>query len=77
MGIDRMTLEEQVMSLPKAEKLKLMESLWSDLSRDPEEFDPPEWHHEELEKAEQSLCEGKENFLDWEESKRLLRENLG
>jgi hypothetical protein len=43
-----MTLEKQVMRLPKAEKLKLMEALWSDLSRNSEEFEPPQWHREAL-----------------------------
>jgi hypothetical protein len=70
-----MTLEEQVMRLPKAEKLKLMEALWSDLSRNSEEFDPPQWHREALEETERLIAEGKETFMDWEESKRMLREN--
>lgn len=70
-----MTLEEQVMRLPRAEKLKLMEALWSDLSRNSEQFEPPEWHREELEKTEQLIAEGKEHFMDCEESKRSLRES--
>ena len=52
------------MRLPKAEKLKLMEALWSDLTQNPEEFESPEWHLEELDKTEQLIAEGKENFID-------------
>jgi len=70
-----MTLEEQVMRLPKAEKLRLMEALWSDLTENPEEFEPPEWHLQELEETERLIAEGKEHFIDWEESKRSLRES--
>lgn len=70
-----MTLEEQVMRLAKVEKLRLMEALWSDLSQNSERFDPPEWHLEELEKTEQLIAEGKEHFIDWQESKRSLRES--
>lgn len=40
-----------------------------------EDFEPPEWHVEELEKTEQLIAEGKEHFIDWEESKRLLWES--
>lgn len=52
-----------------------MAALWSDLSRNSEEFEPPQWHREALEETERLIAEGKETFMDWEESKRMLREN--
>lgn len=68
-----MTIEEQAMELSTAEKLKLMEVLWSDLSRDPEGFEAPQWHLDELKESERLIAEGKEHFLDWSEAKAMLR----
>ncbi|HEV7927413.1 MAG TPA: addiction module protein, partial [Verrucomicrobiae bacterium] len=31
-----------------AEKLRMMEALWSDLTRDEKRFESPEWHGEVL-----------------------------
>ncbi len=38
--------------MPVGEKLGLMELLWRDLSREPENIDLPEWHLKKLEEAE-------------------------
>ena len=64
---------DTIRQLPRSEKLKLMEALWEDLSRSEEEFESPAWHAEELAKTEQRRGEGKEQVLDWEEAKKVLR----
>ncbi len=66
-------IEEQALKLSRTEKISLMERLWSDLTGQPDHFEIPAWHVNELEETERNLSEGKERFLDWDEVKRELR----
>lgn len=68
-------LEEQILKLPKLQKISIMERIWEDLSQNPEQFEIPEWHKGELERAEKGLAEGKEKFEDWDEVKKRLLAN--
>ncbi|HEX7618897.1 MAG TPA: addiction module protein [Verrucomicrobiae bacterium] len=34
----------EIQQMPRSEKLKLMETLWADLSRDEAEVESPAWH---------------------------------
>lgn len=52
------------------EKLAVMELLWKDLSRTPEN---PAWHGEVLADRERKLKEGKTRFYDFEEVRERLR----
>jgi hypothetical protein len=60
-------------SMSKIEKLRAMEELWTDLSRDEASFESPKWHLHELQKTETNVVAGKEEFIDWEEAKKSLR----
>lgn len=59
-----------------AEKLRAMEALWADLSRNADAFDSPAWHEEVLREREQRVHEGKESHLDWDVAKKQLRDRL-
>ena len=59
-----------------AEKLRVMESLWADLSRNEQELESPAWHEQVLNEREQRLRSGEETFIDWETAKRQLRDRL-
>jgi hypothetical protein len=59
--------------LSRSEKLKLMESLWEELSRPDSEFESPAWHARELAETERRLAEGTETSLDCENAKKTLR----
>jgi Putative addiction module component len=68
---------EVVLPLEKmttAEKLRVMETLWADLSRNEEKFDSPAWHEGVLRERDQLVREGKETPLDWETAKARLRQ---
>lgn len=67
---------EAVRKLPRAEQLRLMETLWQELSRSESELESPPWHAEELAATEQRLAEGKEQILDWEVAKKKLRQQF-
>jgi len=62
--LDKMTVPE---------KLRLMEALWTDLSRHADDMELPSWHAQALRETEQRVAEGKEVAIDWESAKRVLR----
>lgn len=55
------------------EKLRVMEALWADLSRDEERFESPAWHREVLRSRTARVKQGKESFMDWDVAKRQLQ----
>ena len=68
-----MSVEELALGLPRIEKLRLMETLWADLTSQPEEIDSPLWHEEALKETERRLADGTEAVFEWAEAKRQLR----
>ena len=69
-----MTVREQALKLPRVEKLRLMEELWMDLSRNGEKFESPQWHEAALRETEERRTRGLEKAIDWDEAKKQLRE---
>ena len=63
--LDRMTREE---------KLRVMEELWTDLSRDEAQVQSLAWHGDVLRERIEAVKSGKEAFMDWETAKKKLRE---
>lgn len=66
------TIDLQQMSTP--DKLRLMEALWTDLSKG--DVVSPAWHGTVLAERERLIDSGEEEFLDWETAKRQLREEV-
>jgi hypothetical protein len=60
-----------------AEKLHLMESLWDDLTRKPDDYPSPEWHKEILDECRCKAQTGEEKFADWETAKAEIRRQVG
>jgi len=71
-----MKLELPLEEMTIAEKLRTMELLWADLSRNAPDELTPQWHLDVLEERAQRLAEGKEEVLDWEEAKKKLRQEI-
>jgi hypothetical protein len=63
--LDKMTI---------AEKLRVMETLWSDLSGKP--FESPAWHGKVLCDRTRRVKQGKESFMDWQTAKKQLRSRV-
>jgi hypothetical protein len=59
-----------------AEKLLVMERLWTDLTRDEERFESPAWHGDILRERATRVEQGKESFMDWETAKAQLRSRV-
>jgi hypothetical protein len=63
----------EIQQMPRSEKLKLMESLWADLSRDEAELESPVWHADALRETAERVTRGEEQVLSWEQAKAELR----
>jgi hypothetical protein len=55
------------------DKLRAMEELWVDLSRNEKDIATPAWHLEALKDAKQAVANGTAHFVDWEVAKTRLR----
>ena len=62
-------------NLTRTEKLRMMEVIWDDLSRDSETFSSPEWHAQALKDAERALAENRTHFVSWDAAKKILRDS--
>ena len=65
--LDKMTL---------ADKLEVMETLWADLSRTPDELPSPVWHRDVLEERRRLVEQGRIRFLDWDAAIAELRNEV-
>ena len=66
-------LEQEILQLPRLQKISLMEQLWVNLSQQSDQFELPEWHATQLKETEQQLKDGKEHFENWAEARQKLR----
>jgi putative addiction module component (TIGR02574 family) len=71
-----MSTEIAVEQMSTAEKIALMERLWDDLSRRPEELTSPEWHGQVLAERIAAVREGRTDFVDWGDAKKRLNDRL-
>jgi len=55
------------------EKIEIMETLWEDLCQNAESLSSPDWHLELLRQREKKIKDKKEQFLDWDASKKQIR----
>jgi hypothetical protein len=66
----------EIKHLSREEKLRVMEAIWDDLSREEELVESPDWHREALEEADRRLKSGQESIVDWNEAKKELRKRF-
>ncbi len=59
-----------------AEKLKAMEMLWDDICRSTPDLLSPSWHEDVLKEREQRIREGKDEFVDWDQAKKDIRDSI-
>lgn len=55
-----------------ADKLRALEEIWGDLSRNPENIPAPAWHDDVLKARQRRIEEGTATFEDWAEVKRRI-----
>ncbi|HET9132053.1 MAG TPA: addiction module protein [Terriglobia bacterium] len=71
-----MSIKLPLEKMTVAEKLKVMESLWDDLSRTPSELESPEWHGTILAERRSKIKGGKGRFKDWQKAKSDIRKKI-
>jgi len=59
-----------------AEKLRAMEELWEDLSRNADAFESPAWHEAALKERKARVASGKTAYMDWERAKVEISQRL-
>ena len=71
-----MSIELEIEKMTLEEKLRAMEALWTDLSRNEENIPSPPWHEQVLKEREEEVKSGQAKFESWEHAKRELRDRL-
>ncbi len=66
----------EIQNLSKEEKLRVMEAIWEDLSKDDDQIEAPDWHLQALQETDQHLRSGQENIVDWHDAKKELRKRF-
>jgi hypothetical protein len=66
----------EIKHLSREEKLRIMEALWEDLSKDEDQIESPGWHQKVLQETETRLATGDEKIVDWETGKKNLRKRF-
>ncbi len=66
----------EIQNLSKEEKLRVMEAIWEDLSKDDDQIESPDWHLQVLQETDQRLRSGQENIVDWQDAKKELRKRF-
>ncbi len=66
----------QISQMSREEKLRVLEAIWSDLSKDEAQVESPEWHEEVLKETEARVAASQEHIVDWPTAKRELRKRF-
>ena len=71
-----MSITLPLAEMTTAEKLDVMEALWTDLSREEGNLPSPDWHRDVLDQREARRQSGEEAPIEWEAAKRELRSRI-
>ena len=70
----QVTIPLNTMTVP--EKLRVLEDIWDDLCREEDAIPSPEWHGDVLQTREQRIHAGETRFVELDEAKRLVRDQI-
>ena len=62
--------------MSRKEKLRTMEALWADLSKEDVDIISPSWHEKALKNTAARLAFGQEKIVDWNIAKHELRKRF-
>jgi hypothetical protein len=74
--IHLMIAQTEIRKLPLSEKLDLLESVWSELSSDPDAVDVPQWHKYILDERQRGMEQGSIKVIDWDLAKEQIRHRI-
>jgi putative addiction module component (TIGR02574 family) len=70
------TVDLPISKLSFVEKLKLMEKLWADLTREEKKLKSPAWHEVVLKDREAAYQAGKLILSDWQQAKKRIKKKI-
>lgn len=56
------------------EKIQVMESIWDALCKKADSLSSPAWHKDILQEREEMLKNGDDEFVDWEQAQKDIRD---
>ncbi|NQU22256.1 MAG: addiction module protein [Candidatus Nealsonbacteria bacterium] len=56
------------------DKLRVLEAVWEDLCRVPQNVPSPAWHEDVLRAREKRMQEGSSQMVDWPDAKQKIRD---
>ncbi|MBI1248738.1 addiction module protein [bacterium] len=68
---------DSVFNLSSDEKLQLVEDLWDDLARHPDQIPVQQWQKEELDRRKANLRNNTVSVSSWEAAKARIRNQHG
>jgi phosphoribosylanthranilate isomerase len=68
-----MITQADIQNMSREEKLRAMEVLWQEISKEEPAPESPDWHAELLDETRSRVSAGREGRVDWDEAKRRLR----
>ena len=71
-NLDTLSISE----LSLTQKLGLLESVWSELSKEDKNLNSPDWHENILKERESSLGSNQAKFSNWNEAKKRIKRNV-
>ncbi|MFA6053212.1 MAG: addiction module protein [Methylobacter sp.] len=66
----------QIKNLTVTEKIQAMETLWDSLCAHADNISSPTWHSETLQQREEMLNNGTDSFVDWNDAKKDIRNQV-
>lgn len=60
--LSSMITDNEIKEMSIDQKLRLMEAIWTEISRTSDSYESPDWHREELEETEKRRASGKGSF---------------
>jgi len=58
------------------EKIRIMEAIWDDLCKQADSISSPSWHKDVLQKREEQIKNGDDEFIDWSKAKKHIRDSV-
>lgn len=69
-----MIAQADIRQMPLSEKLALFETLWAEISSEPDQIEIPQWHKDILDERLQAAERGEVEMIDWEVAKSQIRD---
>jgi hypothetical protein len=71
-----MIAQADIREMNLSQKLALFETLWAELSSQPEHVEIPQWHKDILDERLQASERGEVEVIDWEIAKDQIRDMI-